>query len=104
MAIPQWADLTDDDFRGITAGNDIDMMEVCRKSDSETACTCRPKVILEANYKNPSFDKALKDRMIEANPNARYVSGETWLLYQALTGYEIFTGEKPDLAKMSEVI
>ena len=104
MAIPQWADLTDDDFRGITAGNDIDMMEVCRKSDSETACTCRPKVILEANYKNPSFDKALKDRMIEANPNARYVSGETWLLYQALTGYEILTGEQPDLAKMAEVI
>ena len=62
------------------------------------------KVILEANYKNPSFDKALTDRIIESNPNARYVSGETWLLYQALTGYEIFTGEKPDTIKMAEVI
>ena len=79
MAIPQVAELTEDDYRGT-------------------------KVILEANYKNPSFDKALTDRIIESNPNARYVSGETWLLYQALTGYEIFTGEKPDTIKMAEVI
>ena len=78
-AITQLSGLTDDDFRGT-------------------------KVLLEANYKNPSFDKTLTDRMIRSNPNARYVSGETWLLYQALTGYEIFTGEKPDPAKMSEVI
>ena len=35
---------------------------------------------------------------------SRYVSGETWLLYQALTGYELFTGEKPDPIKMAEVI
>lgn len=104
MAIPQLAELTDDDFRGISAGNYASMMEVCRKASTENAGTFRPKVILEANYKNPSFDKPLTDRMIKSNPNARSVSGETWLLYQALTGYEIFTGEKPDLAKMSEVI
>ena len=104
MAIPQLAELTDDDFRGIIAGNDTAMMEDCGKTGTGTACTCRPKVILEANYKNPSFGKALTDKMIEANPVAMYVSGETWLLYQALTGYEIFTGEKPDLVKMSEVI
>ena len=79
MAIPQVAELTEDDYRGT-------------------------KVILEANYKNPSFDKNMTDRMIAANPDARYVSGETWLLYQALTGYELFTGEKPDPIKMAEVI
>ena len=78
-AIPQLAELTDEDFRGT-------------------------KVVLEANYKNPSFDKNMTDRMIAANPDARYVSGETWLLYQALTGYELFTGEKPDPIKMAEVI
>ncbi len=78
-AIPQLAELTDEDFRGT-------------------------KVILEANYKNPSFDKNMTDRMIAANPDARYISGETWLLYQALTGYELFTGEKPDPIKMAEVI
>ena len=79
MAIPQVAELAEDDYRGT-------------------------KVILEANYKNPSLDKALTDRIIESNPNARYVSGETWLLYQAVTGYEIFTGERPDLQKMSDVL
>lgn len=87
-AIPQLAELTAEDFRG----------------GFESAEAYRPKVVLEANYKNPSFDNILIDRMIAANPEAGYVSGETWLLYQAMTGYEIFTGEKPDLAKMSEVI
>ena len=79
MAIPQVAELSEDDYRGT-------------------------KVIIEANYKNPSFDKNMTDRMIAANPDVRYVSGETWLLYQALTGYELFTGEKPDPIKMAEVI
>ena len=78
-AIPQLEELTDDDFN-------------------------RPKFILEANYKNPSFDNILIDKMKQANPQSTYTSGKTWLLYQALTGYEIFTGEKPDLAKMSAVI
>ena len=64
----------------------------------------RPKFILEANYKNPSFDDALLKRMQAANPLARYTGGKTWLLYQAVTGYEIFTGEKPDLGRMSDVL
>lgn len=62
------------------------------------------KLILEANYRNPSFDEALTGLMKRANPMARYAGGRTWLLLQALTGYEIFTGEKPDLSKMSEQI
>ena len=62
------------------------------------------KFILEANYKNPSFDKELIMKMMTANPEATCTKGTTWLLYQALTGYEIFTGEKPDLAPMSAVL
>ena len=64
----------------------------------------KPKFIMEANYKNPSFDEGLIDRMKRANPLAEYTGGRTWLLYQAVTGYEIFTGEKPDLAMMSDVL
>ena len=64
----------------------------------------KPKYILEANYKNPSFDEAFINRMKEANPLAEFTSGKTWLLYQAVTGYELFTGEKPDLANMSDVL
>ena len=64
----------------------------------------KPKFIMEANYKDPSFGKDLIDRMRTANPQAEYTGGKTWLLYQAVTGYELFTGEKPDLAKMADVI
>jgi len=78
-AIPQLEELTDDDFN-------------------------RPKFILEANYKNPSFTGSFIERMKSVNPDIEYTSGKTWLLYQALTGYELFTGEKPDLTRMSAVI
>ena len=64
----------------------------------------RTKYILEANYRKPSFDEVLLQKMRTANPMAEYTSGKIWLLYQAVTGYEIFTGEKPDLRKMSDVL
>ena len=80
-AIPELYELADEDFR---AG--------------------RPKYILEANYRKPSFDEVLLQKMRTANPMAEYTSGKIWLLYQAVTGYEIFTGEKPDLRKMSDVL
>jgi shikimate 5-dehydrogenase len=80
-AIPELAGLTEEDF-----GSD------------------RPKFTLEANYKDPAFDEAAVSRMRTANPMARHTGGRTWLLYQAMTGYEIFTGEKPDLARMSDVL
>lgn len=80
-AISQLTELTDEDF---TPG--------------------KAKHILEANYKDPSFHKELIMRMREANPQAAYTEGRTWLLNQAVTGYEIFTGEKPDLAHMTAVI
>ena len=80
-AIAQMNDLTDSDF-----------------------CPGRPKMILEANYRNPSFDETFINRMKKANPEAEYVSGKKWLLYQAVTGYQIFTGENPDLEKMSAVL
>ena len=63
-----------------------------------------PKFILEANYRNPSFNNILISKMKAANPAAAYTDGKVWLLYQALTGYEIFTGEKPDLGPMSAVL
>ncbi len=64
----------------------------------------RPKHILEANYRNPSFDNELIQKMLQANPDATYTEGQVWLLLQAVTGYEIFTGETPDESSMKEVI
>jgi shikimate 5-dehydrogenase len=61
----------------------------------------RPKHILEANYRDPSFDNKLISRLKALHSQTEYTSGKTWLLLQALTGYEIFTGEQPDLTKMT---
>ena len=68
---------------------------------SEDFTEGKAKYILEANYRNPSFDKDLIQRLQAIHPKVEYTRGETWLLLQALTGYEIFTGEKPDLEKMT---
>jgi len=95
-AIPQLDELTDDDFRGLPIKGPED--------ERVPSLLHRPKFILEANYKNPSFTESLIERMKAVNPDIGYTSGRTWLLYQALTGYELFTGEKPDLAQMSAVI
>ena len=64
----------------------------------------RPKHILEANYRNPSFDNELIQKLLQANPDATYTEGQVWLLLQAVTGYEIFTGKTPDESSMKEVI
>ena len=50
-------------------------------------------VILEANYKTP---------VLEGRGKA-YISGLRWLLYQAVAGYEIFTGETPDAGAMFRI-
>ena len=76
-AIPELKELTDSDFN-----------------------KDKPKLILEANYKDPS----LRETMESFGSKAVYTGGETWLLYQAMTGYKILTGEKPDLTKMSDVL
>lgn len=69
----------------------------------ETSATGK-KHLLEANYKNPSFDPATLEKLNAGGTDLEYHSGRTWLLLQAFTGYELFTGEKPDLSKMTEQI
>ncbi len=59
-----------------------------------------PKIIMEANYRNPSFSPDFVRYITNTCPAVSFTEGRIWLLYQALTGYEIFTGEKPDLAGM----
>ena len=101
---------TMDDFRECFRESDIIIYNIPTRipeldtlTDSDFA-TGKPKFTLEANYKDPSFDETFIKRMTQANPLARHSGGRTWLLYQALTGYEIFTGERPDLQSMSDVL
>lgn len=58
------------------------------------------KVILEANYKTPSF----RDRTLVNAAGAQYVPGLRWLLYQAMTGYSVLTGKMPDLDAMESAV
>ena len=46
------------------------------------------EALLEANYKNPVLRK----------------NGRIWLLYQAVTGYELFTGTGPNFSRMADVL
>lgn len=50
-------------------------------------------VILEANYRTPVLE----------GRGRSYVSGRRWLLYQAVAGYAVFTGESPDTRAMSGI-
>ena len=50
-------------------------------------------IILEANYRTPCL----------TGRGRTYISGFRWLLYQAVAGYEIFTGESPDADAMFRI-
>ncbi|MDD7455437.1 MAG: hypothetical protein PUK70_04170 [Bacteroidales bacterium] len=80
MALRQIAEFSADDF----------VMEGSRK------------VILEANYRNPSFDEDAQFKI--ASADGIYIPGTRWLLYQALTGYSLMTGLNPDLSAMRSAI
>jgi len=82
IALPEIEELSADDYAGETPGVD--------------------KVILEANYKTPSFAGDTLFRISSAD--AIYVPGSRWLIYQALTGYSLMTGIQPDFQAMAEVL
>ena len=56
----------------------------------------RCRKLIEANYKTPCCD---------ALPGIKeYIPGTTWLKLQALLGYELMTGEKPDVKAVMTAI
>ena len=58
-------------------------------------------IILEANYRNPSFTGLTLARLKDGG--AEYISGKGWVINQAISGYSIMTGETPDVqALLSE--
>ena len=62
------------------------------------------KILLEANYRNPSFGQESITEMAAENNGFKYVPGTRWLLYQAYAGYDLFTGKEPDLEAMAQVV
>lgn len=88
-AIPALELLTADDF----AGND---------PESDNAAPRPDKRILEAVYKTPAFTGTLLARL--ENGGARYIPGTQWLLYQAVSGYGLMTGEPCDISAMTTLV
>ncbi len=62
---------------------------VCELPTGDT----RIKLIIEANYRNPSFTPEV---LAKFPPQTKYIPGEQWLLRQALAGYGLMTGINPD--------
>ena len=79
-ACDQLADLMMEDFISISGG---------------------PKVILEANYRDPVLPSTLGEAI--ENACAMYINGHRWLLFQAVSGYAIMTGETPDIRALMAV-
>lgn len=62
------------------------------------------KILVEANYRNPSFPPESIRRQTALHKGFTYIPGHRWLLYQAYAGYDLFTGEQPDLYAMGRAI
>lgn len=83
----------------------IPQLKVLKRADIQGGLFKKlPKVILEANYLNPSFTTEMLIELKAINPKINYASGKEWLVYQAVEAYEIFTGEVPNIQKMMNVI
>lgn len=93
------ASLTDSDFSPV--------LHSCTDSpdmDGPERDSAPRKLLLEANYRNPSFPDALISRQMRIHKGFIYIPGIHWLLYQAYAGYDLFTGKSPDLAAMGQAV
>lgn len=66
--------------------------------------TANRKILLEANYRNPSFPAEMTGRQRSLHKGFAYIPGIRWLLYQAYAGYDLFTGRQPDLVSMENAV
>ncbi len=95
----------------IDALNDLDAGETALTCDTATGATEEekypishpPKVFIEANYRDPAFTPEIIDKIQTRFPEAQFIRGNIWHLYQAWSGYALFTGETPDLSAMAAV-
>ena len=83
----------------------IDSLSKLRRYDLKGGIfRTEPKVIIEANYKDPAFTSEMLSHFNSVNPKITYISGREWLLDQAVEAYGLFTGEEPNIQKMIKVL
>ena len=82
----------------------IPALKLLSRKDIRGGLFSHSKLIVEANYKDPTFTPDMIGHLKKINPKLKYVSGKEWLLHQAVGAYIKFTSEVPDARKMREVI
>ena len=82
----------------------IPALKLLSRKDIRGGLFSHSKLIVEANYKDPTFTPDMIGHLKKINPKLKYVSGKEWLLHQAVGAYIKFTPEVPDARKMREVI
>ena len=63
-----------------------------------------PKILVEANYKDPAFTPDIITSYKKSNRKFTYVSGKEWLLHQAIGAYRHFVCDTPDIDAKRAVI
>ena len=79
-----------DQMAAVARKSDIIIYTLPVKADCFDSVLLEGKMVLEANYRNPSFSP------LKADVDFVYVPGYEWLVQQALTGFGIMTGRKPE--------
>ena len=67
---------------------------------SEGCDRIKAKILIEANYRDPAFGEG----RIAVPKNCKYSAGMEWLVAQAVCGYELMCGEKPDEENLNKCI
>ena len=78
-----------------TASGPLESISSLTEEDFKSAPDRPDKIILEANYFKPVFEGALLEEALKVG--ATYICGQQWLRAQAVAGYPVLTGEKPNL-------
>ncbi len=76
----------------ISRGISADIVIYTLPSEVEGSDKIQARNILEANYRKPCL-----------SGHEGYISGKEWLIWQAITGYSLMTGEMPDAEAIKEI-
>lgn len=88
-----------------TAPKQINQIDNLKSSDIRGGIIGHsPKIILEANYKDPTFTESRLKTLMEKNPKIYYINGKEWLLEQAVEAFYLFTRSEPNIQEMIKVL
>lgn len=94
-AIPEGVSLHPLSMVGSLAGG-AELVIWCLPCTLDGLASMNCQCLLEANYRDPAFGTE--------SVSGRYIGGREWLKYQAISGFEILTGMKPDIDAICDAL